>query len=228
MTYPESESTVQPAMLPRVTRWSASAGGAASGGDWCEMRILDDDQLFLTVGDVCGHGERVTPLMERLRAAVIAAFDETRNPALTLAHANAVAFGLEDGVIVTAIVAVLDRRSRILRFANAGHPPPIYIDANEALVIAKPVGELPLGIFADQRYDEHMFVLDGDALLVFYTDGIVEHAHDVLSGERDLFAACISAFASGEDDLAHVIARRILTRGFGDDDAAVLALRLRP
>jgi serine phosphatase RsbU (regulator of sigma subunit) len=226
MTSPGSEPSAPPTTIPRVTRWSASAAGAASGGDWCEMRIVDEDRLVLMIGDVCGHGERATPLMERLRAAVIAAFDETRDPALTLAHANAVAYGLEDGVIVTAIVAVLDRRSRILRFANAGHPPPIYIDANEALVIAQPIGELPLGVYADQRYDEHMFVLDGDALLVLYTDGVVEHTRDVLSGERDLFVACMSAFTSGEDDLAHVIARRILARGFGDDDAAVLALRL--
>jgi serine phosphatase RsbU (regulator of sigma subunit) len=222
----ESEWAVPGATKPRVSRWAASANGAASGGDWCETFPIDEDRLVLMVGDVCGHGEKVTPIMERLRAAVAEAFAATRDPALTLMQANAVAHEIEDGTIVTAIVAVLDRRSRILRFANAGHPPPLYIDAFEATLIANPIGDLPLGIFREQRYDEHVFLLDDNALLVLYTDGIIEHTHDVLSGERDLFIACMSAFDSGEDDLAHVIARSILVRGFGDDDAAVLALRI--
>jgi serine phosphatase RsbU (regulator of sigma subunit) len=208
-----------------VNLWSSPADGALRGGDWCEAFPLTNESVALTIGDVCGHGEAAADLMEAMRTGVFRAIHEYRTPSQVLSAANTIAYANGRGVIVTAISAILDRRRRTLTFANAGHPPPLVMTRNAHAFVADVVGDLPLGIFGRHRSADYAIAIPDDALIVFYTDGITEHDRDIFKGEEELIEACRLAYDLPIEDAARSIARKILRKERGQDDAAVLAVR---
>jgi serine phosphatase RsbU (regulator of sigma subunit) len=211
-----------------VTRWSSPAGKAQAGGDWCEVFSISEDVLAVTVGDVSGHGESVADAAAFMRSATVRAFRQTRDPAEILSIVNTAAYEWADGVIVTAIAGVLDRRRRTFTFANAGHPPPIIVgDAGDKFLAHLPA-DLPLGIFSTHRAADYVIAFPSHALIALYTDGITEHERDPVKGEHELARACRLVHAGGFENAALFIAELVLLKERGHDDAAVLAVRIEP
>ncbi len=213
------------ALESSLTVWRSAAGAATCGGDWCDATQLSDDVVALTVGDVSGHGEPVAGTMTTVRAAVLRALESSALPSAALSMANRVAYTLGGGVIVTAIVARYDRRDQRLTFANAGHPPPLIVADRGHRFLHDRVGDLPLGIFADHQAADRTIDLPSDALVVLYTDGITEHQRDPIEGEKELVQAALLAHRRADVNAARAIARRVLKRSRGEDDAAVAAFR---
>jgi serine phosphatase RsbU (regulator of sigma subunit) len=211
-----------------VTWWSAPAGGAPSGGDWCDFHRISDDRIALTVGDVMGHGKSASATMECMRSAIAKAALESADPAAILSLANTLAYERAGGVIVTAIVAILDRRQQTFTFASAGHPPPLLVLADGHVFLSQWSGDLPLGIFSLHRAAEYVIALPPDALIALYTDGVTEHQHDALRGEEELARTCRLVHADPDRHAARAIAEHFFRDGRGDDDAAILAVRTQP
>jgi serine phosphatase RsbU (regulator of sigma subunit) len=210
-----------------VTAWNSPAGGAVAGGDWCEVLRTSEDEIAFTIGDVSGHGESVSDKMESMRASVLHAIHHVRVPSEVLAVANSVAFHGYDNLIVTGIVAVYNQRLQTLTFANAGHPPPLLLVGDRHAFLEHPPADLPLGIFPHFVAANYVIALPRDVLLVFYTDGIIEHDRKPLQGETEIAQAALSAYDLPGHDAAGVIAEGVFKNGRGHDDAAVMALRLR-
>jgi serine phosphatase RsbU (regulator of sigma subunit) len=211
-----------------VTVWNSPAGGARAGGDWCDAFALSDSAVAFTIGDVCGHGEEVADTMAVVRSAVVGAMYDLRAPSDALGVANNSAFRCGDGVIVTAIVAILDHRLRTLTFANAGHPPPLMLTRAGHAFLAHSPADLPLGIFPQHSAGDYVLTVPHDALLILYTDGITEHRRDPIGGEQELVEAARAIYARPPRDLAGAIARHVLQRRRGSDDAAAIGLRTSP
>jgi len=208
-----------------VTAWSSPAGGALEGGDWCESVALSRETLVLTIGDVCGHGEAVSRPMTIMRAAVLKSIRDSRVPSDILATANGVAWNMGEGLLVTAIVALVDFRLQTLTFANAGHPPPLlFTEGGHAFLESTPA-DLPLGVFPSFRAANYVVTLPAEALLTFYTDGVTEHGRDPIRGEAELVEAVRLAYDRPERDAAHVIASHVFASVRGTDDAAALVVR---
>lgn len=212
-----------------VTRWTSPAGGSPDGGDWCEAIAVSVKTLALTIGDVAGHGSPVASRMAAMRASIIQAMADIAVPSEVLSVANDVALTWGgDGIIVTAIVAIVDFRLRTLTFANAGHPPPLLYAAGAHAFLEHPPADLPLGVFPRFRAANYVVSLPPDALLTLYTDGVTEHARDLIRGEAELVDAARYAYARPELGAAGEIADHVFANTRGDDDAAVLAVRLPP
>jgi serine phosphatase RsbU (regulator of sigma subunit) len=213
-----------------LTAWNSPFGHAQSGGDWCEAFALSEHVTALTIGDVSGHGETVAGPMAAMRAAVQRAICEIHIPSDVLAVINDLActYGDGDGLIATAIVAVLDRRFGTLAFANAGHPPPLVLTAEGHAFLHQPPADVPLGIFSNYRAADYVIALPVHALVVFYTDGITEHQRDPVRGEAELVEAARIVHGLPELNAARAIARHVFRTSRGGDDAAALALRTLP
>jgi serine phosphatase RsbU (regulator of sigma subunit) len=204
--------------------WSENAGGERSGGDWCIIVPLSEHFVALSIGDVAGHGRAATGTMAIVRASILAAIEETRVPSEMFRAANAIAF--REGLLVTAIAAIFDRRRRTLTFANAGHPPPLVSTGAAHAFVAHPPADLPLGVYARHDAANYVVALPKDALFLLYTDGITEHARDPIRGEAELVEAARWSYERPERDPAQAVADRMLRLVRGGDDAAVMALRL--
>jgi sigma-B regulation protein RsbU (phosphoserine phosphatase) len=82
---------------------------------------------------------------------------------------------------VTAFYGIFDASSKTLSYTNAGHNPPLLLDAQGNSKFLDR-GNIPLGIFHDTRYHEYYLTLEPDDLFVLYTDGVTEAAN--LEGEE--------------------------------------------
>ena len=78
-------------------------------------------------------------------------------------------------MFVTCFYAILDPKSGILSYANAGHDLP-YLHRNGAAEELRARG-MPLGLMPGMSYEEKEIVLDVGEGVFFYSDGLVE-AHD--------------------------------------------------
>ena len=128
--------TLQHSLLPEVlpelpgveiaSRYQAGGPGVDIGGDWYDVLALTDGRLALAMGDVVGRGIPAASLMGQLRNGLRAYVVEGRSPAQVLVLLNRL---LRDcgapHQMATLVVMVLDPETGELRYANAGHPPPL-------------------------------------------------------------------------------------------------------
>ena len=82
--------------------------------------------------------------------------------------------GLADERFVTAFYGVLNRRTRVLTYANAGHPYPLRRIARTGAVQPLAAQGFMLGIVPEEQYREKSVQLEPGDRLCFYTDGLVE------------------------------------------------------
>jgi sigma-B regulation protein RsbU (phosphoserine phosphatase) len=185
---------IQRALLPASMPEIAGVRLAASyetfdqaGGDYYDflpLRRRETDgepdpkgPWMLIVADASGHGPSAAVVMAMLQSLLHAYPCIELGPADVLDHVNRhlCAKRLESS-FVTAFVAIYDPVSRRLRYARAGHNPPVVKDPGSggAMRRLEDVGGVPLGILPDVRYEEHEDTLAPKQSLVLYTDGITE------------------------------------------------------
>jgi serine phosphatase RsbU (regulator of sigma subunit) len=130
---------------------------------------------------------------------------------------------LTEGIAGTVVCGRYHPDTRVLRWARAGHLPPVLVRDGAAEMLPLPRGVL-LGLDPDAGYEEAELQLRcGDTLLLF-TDGLIERRADSISDAlRELTAAAAPA---GPDAASH--ADRILSSAVSDtgDDACLVAVRI--
>jgi PAS domain S-box-containing protein len=226
--------TLQRAMLPAVLPEVAGlafdavyypgATEAEIGGDWYDAIALPDGRVVVSIGDVTGRGLTAAVIMGRMRQAIEALATYEPDPVRLLDAADRVLRRAHPDAIVTALVGVLDPAARTLTYATAGHPTPI-VRAPDGTTRQLPGRGLPLGLRDGPQAPAAVAVLPPSALVVFFTDGLVESTRDIAEGERRVFAALRdSAVADGRAPGASLVAR-VLDDGVRDD-VAVLTVRI--
>ncbi|MFD0331736.1 PP2C family protein-serine/threonine phosphatase [Streptacidiphilus monticola] len=97
------------------------------GGDWYDTLPLPGGRVLLSVGDVAGHGIEAATGMVALRNALRGLAATGAGPGQLLTWLNSVSLHLTDEVTATAVCAVFDPGTRELRWARAGHLPPVLV-----------------------------------------------------------------------------------------------------
>jgi serine phosphatase RsbU (regulator of sigma subunit) len=149
---------------------------------------------------------------------------------------NGVMCNLTSGVIGTVVCGLYSPDTHLLRWARAGHLPPVLVHGQTARELPLPGGVL-LGMDPDADYEEVTQTLrPGDTLLLF-TDGLIERRGESIIDVLEEFVAVVAAQApapadpsQGQPELtAAVQADRILASAVSDtgDDACLVAVRIR-
>jgi len=187
---------ILPAELPEIPGYERLAElrpCLQMAGDFYDMRILDDETVFLIVGDVSGKGSGAALLMSHFLAAFRVLVGEGISVAALGEKLNEHLFESSDPThYITLWMGHLDPRTHRLTYLNAGHNPPLLRDAVGSWTTL-PNTALPIGMleFGEFRTDE--VELEPGSLLCVYTDGLVE----ARSGEEFF----------GEDGLQHSLAQ---------------------
>jgi len=143
-------------------------------GDYYDWVRIYDDQIGLVIADVAGKGIPAALLMVFLRASLRAATHIGYATHISMAKVNFLLWeSIERNQFITAFYGILDASNRTLHYSNAGHNPPLLIDAQGATRFIE-WGEQPLGMFRDTRYHEHYHTFRPGEILVLYTDGVTE------------------------------------------------------
>jgi len=150
-------------------------------------------------------------------------------PAQVLAQTNAILRRLPGRVaLVTAFLGVID--GGLLRYANAGHVPPLVVDGADAgpEPVELRTSGLPLGVVDDLSFVPRELAFDPQHLLFAATDGLLEarRAAELFGQERVTAIVAAHAPTMSTQDLVELAYSEV--QAFADvlsDDVAIIALR---
>jgi hypothetical protein len=180
------------------------------GGDFFHVETIRDGGLLVVIGDVAGKGLKAAMNVSMLMGALRRTPD--RSPARILESLNRVLVGSDS---FTTCQAAWFGCNGELVLANAGHLPP-YLNSQE---ITLPPN-LPLGVLADNTYEEvRLYLHPGDRILLL-SDGVVEargpsgelfgfeRVHNLSNQSAFYIADAAKAFGQ-EDDITVLTVRRL-------------------
>ncbi|MDQ2680201.1 MAG: SpoIIE family protein phosphatase [Candidatus Eremiobacteraeota bacterium] len=197
------------------------------GGDWYDVFALPDGRIGISVGDVAGHGLEAAVIMGEVRQAMRAAGIGADSPSAVLEYVNDVINLRESIGMVTALFALYDPDTAVLRYASAGHPPPI-LTLHDGFAELLPFGSVPLGTETVIGATDWTFTIPPESRLIFYTDGMLENNRDIVVGERLLLDASRELLEGSAANPAAALQDRIFAAATNKDDAAVLTLTRSP
>ncbi|HEY0382697.1 MAG TPA: SpoIIE family protein phosphatase [Candidatus Elarobacter sp.] len=225
-----------PSALPQFAglrfeaQYRASAHALLVGGDWYDVFALSPRHVAVSIGDIAGHGLRAAVVMNKVQQSARAvALWQTRwgvpDPVDVLDAMEETLHAEDSELMATAIFGVIDLDERTLRYASAGHPPPLVRTLGGGVRELPPSGT-PLGWKFEHPRTTSTLSLESVDLIVLYTDGVVEGAKDGLDGLRRL-AEAIAALdtADGRDTAATILKAAEPTPR---DDAALLTIHVAP
>ncbi|MGQ7297729.1 GAF domain-containing protein [Quadrisphaera sp. KR29] len=228
----------EPDHLQIAVRYAASAAHAEVGGDWYDAFITADGVTSLVIGDVTGHDMRAASMMGQLRNLVRGvAFTLGESPARVLAAVDRAAAGLGIDTVATAILAQIEvdeahraAGTRLVRWSNAGHLPPLLLEADGTARFLEADSDLVLGWDPAVDRHDHEHVLKPGSTVLLYTDGLVERRG--ISVEQGLawLAHAAGELASSPGGTVEQLCDGLvgLVGDHLDDDVALLALRAHP
>jgi serine phosphatase RsbU (regulator of sigma subunit) len=149
------------------------------GGDFYDFLELDEGHLGLVVGDVTDKGVPAAIVMATTRTMLRASAQRLDSPGEVLKRVNDVIVrDIPPNMFITCLYAILDPKSGVLRYSNAGHDLP-YRRSTKSVGAAEELRAtgMPLGLLPGMSYEEKEIVLDRGDSVLFYSDGLVE-AHD--------------------------------------------------
>ena len=158
------------------------------GGDFYDVFEVGERGVAFVIGDVSGKGVPAALFMMRAQSLLRQYLLETDDLGTAFTLANRQLCERNDAMLfVTAFACVVDTATGEVRFANAGHNPPVLKQNGKLGYLACRPG-LVLGAMDVVKYREGSFMCSpGDGLLL-YTDGVSEAADaaDELFGEDRL------------------------------------------
>ncbi|MBR8639915.1 SpoIIE family protein phosphatase [Streptomyces tuirus] len=197
-------------------------------GDWYDVVDLPPDRYSAAVGDVVGHGLHAAAVMGMLRSALSAAIRATPSPAQALEVLGLYARSVDGAMAATAVKVLIDTRSRLIIYSNAGHPPPVLLHQGGTYDLMDKATDPPLGTREHHvpRPQAGLAYSPGDTL-VLYTDGLIErHDEDIDVGLARLTTALVEAHGLPPDLLADALLVRLDVTGGAPDDVALVVIRL--
>jgi serine phosphatase RsbU (regulator of sigma subunit) len=226
------QRSLLPGELPAIagvdlfTRYEASAEHARVGGDWFDALPLPDGRLGLMIGDVVGHGIQAAAVMGEVRHALRSMAFRGDPPDLVLREVGRLLREMHptNDALATIVYAVFDPATGVLRYANAGHPPPLVRGPDRTVRILDHPRSVLVGTHFDSMYEQGEVVLEPGSILLLYTDGLVERVGEHLDRST---SRLVGALEGGTDDLA-VLADELYERliaGEPTDDIAMLLVR---
>lgn len=148
---------------------------AELGGDIFQYHWIDDDRLVIYLLDVAGHGVGAALLsVSVLNILNSGSINADRSKPADVLNALNELFLMEkqNNLFFTIWYGVLDLKNREIRYATAGHPPAIYMNAHGNFRL-KAKG-IPIGMDCDRRFEEMSVRPGEEGLLTVYSDGVYD------------------------------------------------------
>jgi serine phosphatase RsbU (regulator of sigma subunit) len=224
----ELQQSLLPPSLPDVcgidvyALWESSANGTTIGGDWYDVVPITDTLTGFIVGDATGHDVRSAAMMGQVRHVVASQLRDHRSPATALENSDAYFAGLDENVLATVVVMLVDLAASTVVVSSAGHPPPIIVDGDGArLVDLEPGG--PVGAGFGGMTDQ-VIPLDRSSTLIALSDGVYERRGGEIMTQLDDLVGEIGAVSNDRDGLRRLLRHRVSADTIDDATALVVTI----
>ncbi|MPQ99779.1 SpoIIE family protein phosphatase [Modestobacter sp. I12A-02628] len=225
----------QPDHCQIAVRYLPAMVSSQVGGDWYDAFLQADGQLNVVIGDVVGHDISAVAVMGQLRSllrGISVSGDPAPAQVLDLLDTAITQLGLSTYATVGMLRVEQteqdrDRGVTRLRWASAGHLPPVVVGAAGQLIdVPPPSGTLMLGVDHTAVRGESVLEVERDATVLLYTDGLVERP----GSDLDVGVAALRRLVLELADLPlDALCDQVLDRLVGDrrdDDVALVAVRM--
>jgi hypothetical protein len=175
------EAMLQPASNFKtvIARYLPATGNLAVGGDWYDVIKLPGNRRALVVGDCVGHGLEAAAAMSQLRSAARAMLLQGSDPAETLNGIDLFSRSVPGAQYATATCMIVEPAARRLTYARAGHPYPLVVGSSGVTWLDEGAGP-PLGFLRDPVHTNSVHHLEGDEIIILYSDGLVERRGETI------------------------------------------------
>lgn len=156
------------------------------GGDFYDCFMVDSKRLFFIVADVSGKGLPASLFMALSKTLLKSAARRVDDVGGLMVRANAeVSSENPESLFITAFAGLLDVRTGMLEFSNAGHEPPFARSATGGIERLEHSGGPPLCVMQDYAYPVEYRALSAGEWICVVTDGVTE----AMNADRKLYGA---------------------------------------
>ncbi len=224
-----------PEKIPQRPHFDLYAGcvtAARVGGDYYDF-IERKDRLGLLIADVAGHSiaSALIAMSFRTTFRFYLARDPDQGDLFRWVNDALNEELSKSGTFLSAFYGIFDETTRVFRYVNAGHNPPILWRKSEQRFLRLEESGLLIGILPDQEYvAAEVYLAPGDVLLL-YTDGIVEAENqggDFFGIER-LEEAVRKNLSRSSREMYHYLLKEMYIfqdEQFSKDDVTLLILKV--
>lgn len=174
------------------------------GGDFYDFYLVDENHLAFVVADVSGKGIPGAMFMMTSKT-LIKSFAESGLPVHeVLTNVNTqLCQNNEAGMFVTAWMGILDLQTGLIKFANAGHNPPLVKHKDGSYEFLKGKVNFVLAGMDMVKYKEQELQLQPGDEIYLYTDGVTEahNSNNELFGENRLLESLNSTKGMSVEDI---------------------------
>jgi sigma-B regulation protein RsbU (phosphoserine phosphatase) len=180
-------ANIQRDMLPRIfpkfagspffSLFASMNPAKEVGGDFYDFFFIDEERTkaAFVIADVSGKGVPAALFMVISKTLIKQLMLQTLDPAEALNRVNGIlATDNPQSMFVTVFIAAIDFITGEMTYANGGHNPPLFAQAQGEWRFMQLRKGVPLGMLEDSRYIRCSQSLAQGDKLYFYTDGINE------------------------------------------------------
>lgn len=203
------------------------------GGDLFDFFLIDQERLGFVVGDVSGKGVPAALFMAISCTLLRASAHHGASPGACLSYMNqSLVERNASGMFVTLFYGILNTRTGVIEYSNAGHNPPYAFSPDGQLrALNERCGPM-LGVFEGFEYATRSTEIGPEDGLLLYTDGVTEacNRNGEFFEEWRLEAYLKANMSMHADELVrdlHAEVERFEAGARRADDITVLVLRRR-
>lgn len=168
-----------PKEFPQIDGFEISAycePALSVGGDYYDF-FEYKDKIYIFLGDVSGKGIKASFYMTLVKGLLHALYNVIEDPYELLSVLNEKLKNIaEEGVFLTLVLIVLNKRKKEIEIFSAGHNPPLLLKNNEIFEIKERgfvIGLMEKEVFKSSLKSS-VFKMEKDDVLLLYTDGVTE------------------------------------------------------
>lgn len=202
------------------------------GGDFYDFFFIDEHNLCFIIADVADKGVPAALYMMVAKTLLKTEAQRGGEPDSILSAVNNIlAVDNDNCMFVTVFCAILNTDSGEVRFANAGHNPPLLMNSSGISYLKQQTGFV-LGPIPDSSFETERLTLQPSDLLLLYTDGVTEAKNPAaeLYGEERLLKALQDCDKENLPKMIHCIRTEVREHANGaeqSDDVTMVALQYR-
>lgn len=175
------QTRLLPQSIPHIPGAEVAARATPSrfvGGDFFDVKMLDDGRLLTAIADVTGKGVPAAMLMAHLQACLHVLFPMDMTLVEATGRINRVICENTDfDKFITYFHGIIEGDERRFKYVNAGHNPPFFV-RRDGRVETLETGGLLFGVLADAPYELGEVYFEPGDVLTLYTDGVTEAMDD--------------------------------------------------